>query len=449
MSASTLPVLAYSVGLVILTTLLFGLAPAILTARRDLNDVLKQAARGAGGSSGQRLRGMLVSAEVALAMVLVTSAALMIASVAKLSRVPLGFDPAGVITMRVPLRGQVYRNNPQRVAAVLTELVRRTNTLPGVVHASITRGVPGDGWNGEDFVTAENPDPPPGQSPDGNYVVVSPPYFDLMRIPVLRGRAFLESDVQNSTPVAIVNDELVREFWPNADPLGKRLRSVPVPPNAPWLTVVGVAGNVATQGPTNTAHPEVFVPLAQYPWAITPRELLVRTSPGVNTGAIVDGIRKQLRALDPAQPVSDVRPLESAMDEHLSVQRFLMWLLTAFGALSLLLAGLGVYGVLSYAVSLRTQEIGIRMALGAERGDVLTQIILRGVALGFAGIAVGAAGALSLTGFLRSQLYQTGPHDPATFVLVPAVLLIVTLSASYIPARRATAVEPMTALRCE
>ncbi len=442
-------VLAYSLGLVIVTTLFFGLAPAILSARRDLNDVLKQTSRSTGGSGGHRLRGILVSAEVALAMVLVTSAALMISSVARLSRVPLGFDPTDVIAMRVPLRGQVYRDNPQRVAAVLTELVRRVNTLPGVEHASVTRGVPTDGWDGEDFVTAENPDPPPGQSPDGNYVVVSPSYFDLMRIPLLRGRAFLESDVQNSRPVAIVNEELAREFWPHEDPLGKRLHTVPVPPNAPWMTVVGIAANVETQGPTNAAHPEIFVPVAQYPWAITPRELLVRAVPNANTAAIVAGIRKQLRALDPSLPISDVRSLEAVVGESVLVQRFLTWLLAAFGALSLLLAGLGVYGVLSYAVSLRTQEIGLRMALGAGRGDVLSHVILRGVALGFAGIAAGAAGALSLTGFLRSQLYRTGPRDPVTFVVVPVVLLIVTLSASYIPARRATAVDPMTALRCE
>jgi putative ABC transport system permease protein len=249
--------------------------------------------------------------------------------------------------------------------------------------------------------------------------------------------------------VAIVNEELVREFWSGANPLGKRIRTIPIPINSPWLTVVGVARNVRTGGRDAGVGPEIYVPLGQYPWAITPRHFLVRTTPDSNTAVTIAGIRKQLALLDPSQPISDVLPLESIVRQPLAVRNFLTWLLVAFGALALLLAGLGVYGVLSYAVTQRTQEMGIRMALGAEGGEVLRGVIIRGVALAFGGIASGFVGALLLTGYLRSQLYGVGPRDPVIFVVAPAILLAIAIAASYIPARRAIAVDPITALRYE
>jgi putative ABC transport system permease protein len=299
------------------------------------------------------------------------------------------------------------------------------------------------------FVTSENPNPAPGDGPSANYMVVSPHYFDLMRIPLFSGRPFAESDAQNTPHVAIVNQELVREIWPRANPLGRRIAIATRAGNAPWLTVAGVAGNVMTQGPAERAHPEIYVPLTQYPWMLTPRHLLVRTNPGANTASLVADIRKQLAALDSMQPISDVVPLDVVVRQPLAVTGLLTWLLVAFGLLALLLAGLGVYGVLSYAVSQRTQEIGIRMALGAERGEVLRQVLRQGIALSLAGIAVGSAGALLLTSYLRSQLYEVGPRDPIIFTLVPAILLAIATAASYIPARRATAVDPMVALRYE
>jgi putative ABC transport system permease protein len=442
------PVLTYGIGLVLLTVLLFGLAPAILTARQDLNYSLKESSRGTAGSSGHRVRGFLVAVQFALAMVLVTGAALMIVSVAKISRVPLGFDPSNVVTMRIPLRGPVYRN-PDRSAALFEKLVSRVEALPGVQNVSVSRGVPIDGWSGMDFVSEGHPNPAPGEEPAANYLVVSPHYFDLMRIPLLEGRPFVKSHAENATRVAIVNQELVRELWPGVNPLGKRISMGTNPGNARWLTVVGVAGNVTTQGPEEHAHPEIYVPLMQYPWTLTPRHFLVRTNQGTRTGVLVAGIRRELAALDPTQPISDVIPMDSIVGQSLAVRGFLTWLLVGFGALAMLLAGLGVYAVLSYAVSQRTQEIGIRMALGADRGEMLIQVIRRGIVLAFAGIAAGGAGAFLLTSYLRSQLYEVGPRDPVIFTLVPIILLATAMAASYVPARRATAVDPMVALRYE
>jgi putative ABC transport system permease protein len=444
----SLPVLAYGIGLAMLTLLLFGLAPALLAARQDLNCALKQSGRGTAGSSGNAARGFLVSAEFALAMILVIGAALMISSFARISRVPLGFDASNVITMRVPLRGSAYKTN-DRVAALFEKLIAQAGTLRGVENVSVSRGLPVDGWAGMDFVTEENPTPAPGAEPDANYLVVSPQYFRLMRIPLLQGRALSESDAHNTAPVAIVNAELVRELWSGGNPLGRRISIGTGAKHGAWLSVVGVAGDVMTQGRASSAHPEIYVPLAQYPWTLLPRHLLVRTAPGADLAPIIAGIRRELARLDPTQPISDVMPLDAVVRQPLEIRTFLTWLLTAFGALALLLAGLGVYGMLSYAVSQRTQEIGIRMALGAERGDVLTSVIQRGVALALAGVASGVAGSFALTGYLQSQLFGVGPRDPVIFTLVPVTLLAFAAAASYIPARRATVVDPIIALRYE
>ncbi len=444
-----LPVLIYAFGLVCLTGLLFGFVPALVVSRQNLNSGLRRSGRGA--TDSRRIHGLrefLVAAEFAFSIVLAIGAALMIRSFAAVSQVAMGFDAGNVLTMRVPLRSVRYRH-PERIEQFFAQLIPHVELIPGVTNASVSRGVPIEGWSGMDFVTEENPSPREGDEPTANYVVISPHYFEVMRVPVLQGRVFADRDTQNSAPVAIVNQELTRELWRGENAIGKRLKMFAANSVYPWLTVVGVVGNVMTDGPEAGPHPEIYVPFTQYPWPQAPRHLLVRTAPSANAASIIAAIRKQVAGLDSNQPVADVRPLDEIVRQPLAIRQFLMYLLMAFGALALILASLGVYGVLSYSVAQRTHEIGIRMALGAPREEVLRQVVRRGMGMALAGVCAGVVGALLLTQYLASLLYQVKPRDPVTFLAVPLMLLAIAGVASYLPARRATKVDPMVALRYE
>jgi predicted permease len=442
-----LPVLLYALGLTCATGLLFGLGPAIMVTRLDLNSGLRQSGRGSTEGRGVHgLRNFLVSAEFALSIILAIAAALMIRSFAMVSRVPLGIDARNVVTMRVPLRSTRYKD-PLRVSQFFAQLLPRMEAIPGVVGASVSRGVPIEGWAGMNFVTDRNPNPPQGEEPSANYVVVSPHYFEVMRIPLRKGRPFSEHDTQSSPQAAIVNEELARQFWQGEQPIGRRLRMRAGATSSPWLTVVGVARNVITQGPQALAQPEIYVSYTQLPWVLVPRHLVVRLAPAANRGAILSDIRKEVAGIDPDQPVSEVRPLDEIVHQPIEIQQFLTYLLFGFGALALLLASLGVYGVLSYSVAQRTHEIGIRMALGADGGEVLRQVVYRGMRMALVGLCTGVIGALALTQYLESLLFEVKPRDPFIFAAVPLLLLVIAAAASYLPARRAAKVDPMVALR--
>jgi putative ABC transport system permease protein len=438
-------VLAFTLSVALATGIAFGLVPALAASKPDLNQTLKEGGRSSSeGLRRHRLRSALVTSEFALALVLLVGAGLMIKTLVLLGRVDLGFNPQNVLTMRVSLLGPKYQD-PRVQVEFFTQVLERVKALPGVRWASVSRGLPVEGWNGMSFVTEDHPSPPPNEEPDANYLVIGPDYFRVMGIPLREGRFFINQDTHDSPRVVIVNEHLARKQWPGQNPIGKRLKMEGS--NRPWLTVVGVVGNVRTQWPYPDPLSELYVSYTQYPWLLSPRHLIIRTvsSPAGVTAAI----RREVAALDKDQPVSDVRTLDQFVGEAVAQQRFSMVLLGAFAGLALVLAAVGIYGVISYAVTQRTHEIGIRMALGAERRDVLRLVVGQGVALTLGGVGIGLTGALALTRFMSSLLYGVRPSDPVTFAVVSVVLTGVALLASYIPARRATKVDPMVALRYE
>jgi putative ABC transport system permease protein len=425
--------------------LLFGLLPGLGMSRPDWNSSLKESTKGLTGSSrSSRLRGLLVAAEFSLTFVLVIGAVLMVKTFDRLSHFDLGFKPSHVLTMRVPLRGPQYKSQ-RDVAHLFTELLSRVQALPGVQSAGVANGLPLVNHSGMGFVTESDPHPAPGAIPDANYLVVAPGYFQAMGIPLRAGRAFSDRDTEESLRVVIVNEELASQNWPGQDPLGKRIRTGDDP--MPWLTVVGVAGNVRTAGPDAPYEPELYVPYTQPPLLLGPRFLVVRTS--VAPLAMASSIRREILSLNADQPITDVRALDQVLDVTSEQRKFLTVLLGVFSALALILASIGIYGVLAYAVARRTHEIGIRMALGADRTTILTLVLAQGLRFAALGVAVGLVGALSLTHTLSSLLFAVSPTDPATFGFVISVLGLVALLAGYVPARRATKVDPMVALRYE
>jgi len=439
-------VLGFAMLLTVVTGFLFGLVPAWGMSTPNLTASLQASGRGSSDTGrGHRLRGFLVTAEFALAFVLVIGAGLMIRTLERITHFSLGFNPHNVLTLRIPLRGPQYQEQGNQ-ARFFEQLLGRVEALPGVECASVSRGLPIEGQNGMDFVVEENPHPRPEDVPAANYLVIAPHYFRTMGIPLRQGRTFTNADLQGSQRVVIVNEELVREYWPGQNPLGKRLKTG-TDPKLPWLTVVGVAGNVRTEGPDVAFEPELYVPYTQYPWLLDPRHFVVRTVG--DPLAVAQAVRREVEALDSGVPIADIRPLDQIAREPAAPRQFLMTLLAVFAGLGLVLAGVGIYGVMAYAVAQRTREFGLRMALGAQRADVLRSVVVQGLFRAGIGLAIGCAAALGLAHFMSSLLFQVQPTDPATFTAVALGLFGLALLACYIPARRATKVDPMVALRYE
>jgi len=441
-----LRVLAFALSAILATTFLFGLAPALQGARPHPTETLKETGRGGAQSprSG-RLRSILVVSEIALAMVLLVGAGLMVRTLAELSHVDLGFNPAHVLTLRVPLWGGRY-DQPQAQLEFWEHLVARIEALPGVESASASRGLPIGDWAGQFFTTSDQPNPPAGQVPDANYIVAGSDYFRTLQIPLRGGRTFNQYDTGIAGRVAIVNEELARLHWPDQDPLGKRLRPGSPDSTAPWLTVVGVAGNVHSQGPDAGFHAELYVP-CQLPWVQAPEHLLVRTYVWAKPESVIRAVVREVHRADQDVPVADIAAMERIAREPMVQQRMVMALMVSFAGLALVLSALGTYSVLSYSIAQRTREIGLRMALGAQRGNVLRLVVGGSARLALMGIAVGAAGALALTRLMTDLLFGVRATDPATFCAVIAMLVASSLLASYIPARRAIRVDPIVALR--
>jgi putative ABC transport system permease protein len=445
--ATDLRVLAFALGAVIATTFFFGLAPALQSARPNVTETLKETGRsGLQSPRSRRFRSALVVSEIALAMVLLIGAGLMVRTLMGLSRVNLGFNPESVLTLRVPLSGERYKA-PQVRAQFWEQVVSAVEALPDVESASVSRGLPINGWDGQFFTILDDPNPPPGQVPAANYVVISPDYFRTMEIPLRRGRSFNDHDTQSGERVVIVNEELARSYWPGQDPLGKQLQ---IGEQDPWRTVVGVAGDVLSQGPDVGVNPEMYIPYQQFPWLMEgPKHLIVRTSATVKPESLVGAVTREIHRVDRSQPVADIATMEEIVLEPMKQQRMVMALLASFAGLALVLSALGIYGVLSYSIAQRTREIGLRLALGADRGSVLRLVVSGGARLAIVGIAVGTAVALVLTRLMIDLLYGVRPADPVTFGIVTVILASTSLVACYIPARRAMRVDPMVALRHE
>ena len=442
------PVLGFTLAVSMLTGIVFGLVPALHASKPDLNESLKEGGRG--GTEGRQrnfVRASLVVAEVAIAMVLLVSAGLLIRSFLKLQQVSPGFNPANVLTMQLSLPRSKYAEKPQ-IASFFEQLVQRVGALPGVQSAAVGNNLPmsNDGWNASFAV--ENlqvgPDEP---SPHGDPHMITPDYFAAMGIPLLRGRYFSDADSKDALAVAIIDQTLAEQYWPDQDPIGKRIAAFFDGPRGQrhWREIVGVVGHVKQYGLDGKSKVQYYFPHTQSP---QPNLYLVVRTASEQKG-MAAAIRGALDSIDKDQPIYKVTTLEQMVSNSTSQKRFSMFLLGIFAAVALLLAAVGIYGVMSYAVTQRTHEVGIRMALGAQQKDVLALVVRQGMLMTLIGVGIGLVGAFAATQVMASLLFGVGTHDPLTFAGISVLLTAVALIASFIPARRATKVDPMIALRYE
>jgi putative ABC transport system permease protein len=437
-------VLLFTLGLAVLTGLVFGLAPALQASRVDLTGGLKEGGRGSGSSHNKRLRSVMMVSEIALSFMLLVGAGLLIKSFMKLRDVSPGFNADGVLTMRISMPSAKYPKGEPRVQ-MLRQTLERLQTVPGVQSAGAVLSLPlgGDTFNvGRSYIREGRP-ATPEESANARYLVATPDYFRTLQIPLVAGRTFTAEDVEQGTKVVIVNETMARKLWPGESPLGRRItiwRDEKFP-----REIVGVVGD--TKGALDEeAEAQMYTPYAQESgW--TGMSLVVRTTGDpLNTAAAA---RNEIRALDKGIPIYNVRTMNDVMAISVAPQRTSMLLLSAFAGVALLLAMIGIYGVTAYYVTQRTQEIGIRIALGAQMADVMKLVLRNGMALALIGVAIGLAGAFAITRVMASLLFGVNPTDVATFAIVSLCLLATALLASYLPARRATKVDPLVALRYE
>ncbi|HSK78701.1 MAG TPA: ABC transporter permease [Thermoanaerobaculia bacterium] len=438
-------VLVFTLLVSLATGLLFGLVPALSAAGRQLAESLKEGGRAmAGGVRGRAMRNLLVAGQVALTLVLLVGAGLLIQSFARLQAVDPGFDPEGVLTVSYTLPQASYAEEPRQIA-FSQQIVERVKALPGVLAAATVYPLPLSGSNMVlAFAVEGRPEPPRNEVPSTNVRAVTPDYFKAMGIPILEGRAFTEREDERAPWAVVINRTMANKVWPGESPLGKRFTfDDPGQPDTKWLTVVGVVGEVRHNAMNEEAGSEAYWSQLQNP--MPDAALVVRTSQDPAT--LAGPVREQVKALDPNLPIDQIRTLEELVSASLSQSRFKTVLLALFAGLALVLAAVGVYGVVSYTVAQRTHEIGIRMALGAQRQSVLRLVVGQGMVLVLAGVAAGLLGAWFASRYLEDQVYGVSAKDPATFLAVPLVLAAVAFVANYLPARRATQVDPLVALR--
>jgi len=441
-------VILFTIAIGVVTGVLFGLVPAF-AATRGLSATLKEGGRGAVTSrGGTRVRGVLVVAELALAVMLLAGAGLLMRSFMKLQAVDPGFKVDPALTFDLTLPDARYKETDQQIA-FYDQLLPRLRGLPGVQAASAVMGLP---LSGLDFIISfevgGRPPVPPAQQPAMQVRVATPEYFSTIGIPLKRGRMFTEDDRAQTPKVVLITEAAAKQFFPNEDPIGKTIKlgwgRGPGKPRAGG-EVVGIVGDIKDEGLSEPNPPQIYMPLRQWPVSFV--TILMKTS--VPPTALTEGARAQVAAIDPNLPLSNVGTLEAIVAKSISQQRFYMTLLSLFAAVALVLAAIGIFGVLSYAVSQRTREIGIRMALGAQERTVITLVVRQAMLLVGTGVLAGTVLALYLSQTMSKMLFSVRPTDPTTFVSVAAVLAGVALFASYLPARRATRVDPIVALRAE
>jgi putative ABC transport system permease protein len=441
-----LRVVLFTTGLALLTGILFGLVPALRLSAPNLTDAMREGGRSStSGQSHNRLRSGLVVAETAFGVMLLIGAGLFIRSLDRLSHAPLGFNPTHLLTASFDLSETAYK--PDQQDRFVHDLLARLRTLPGVTAAAGSLPLPliNDRWT-ISFNLVDHPVPEANQ-PSAGFYVVAPGFFETMQIPLVRGRTFGERDHRNAPPVMIVTDAFAKKFFPTEDPIGKRVEigAGEGPARARYKTreIVGVVGDIRNSNLAKAPAPAYYVPLPQLMWGAP--NLVIRT-PG-DPRSVASQVRAVLSSMDPTAPLYDVRPMDDYLALDLGRARFQTVLLGFFAGVALLLTAVGLYGVIAFAVAQRTHEIGIRVALGASRRDVLGMVLNRGIVLTVAGITLGVFSAAALSRLIQSLLYETPPLDPLTYIAVCVILSGVALLASYIPARRATRVDPMVALR--
>jgi putative ABC transport system permease protein len=437
--------LLFTLAVSALTGLIFGLAPALQATRASFNDTLKEGGRTSGANARSRLRSLLVVSEITLSLVLLVGAGLMIKSFVGLTQVEPGFNPSNIVVMDLTLAGDKYEK-PQPRVDFYQQLLRKIATLPGVESVGAVNVLPLSRSNTSANFTIEGRTPPAkGQETDADWRASSPNYPAAMNIPLRRGRYLNDRDDREDAPrVILINDALASQFFPNEDPLGKRLDFGDAEKKGYW-EIVGVVGNVRHEGLEEKINPEVYVAHAKSPWRSM--TLVVRTAN--DPTQIVSTVQNELRSIDRDQPIFNVRTLDRVVHESLAGPRVAAAMMGVFALVALLLATIGIYAVMSYAVTQRTHEIGVRLALGAQPRDILRMVVGQGMLLTLIGLVIGLGASLLLTKAMTKVLYNVTATDPATFVSITILLTLVAFAANYFPARRATRVDPMQALRYE
>ncbi|MEJ7813445.1 MAG: ABC transporter permease [Gemmatimonadaceae bacterium] len=442
-------VMAFTLGISLVTGLLFGVVPALQTSKTNLQETLKEGGRSSSADrGGHAVRRVLVVSEVALALTLLIGAGLLLKSFARLQRVETGFDPGGLLTFNVQLPAAKYPSDTAQIA-FFDQVLPRLAGVAGVqsVGASSTMPFSG-GWSTGTF-TVEGLQLAPNQpNPWGDIRTVSPDFFETLRVPLKQGRLFAEGDHTGAPRVVVVDEEMVKRYWPNATPIGKRITRNNNPDGSPrWLEVVGVVGHTKQEGLDAESRVQLYFPYAQRGTPFL--TVAVRTTPGADPLRALPAVREVVRSVDRDIPLSQVRTMSAMVEASVGERRLSMILLGVFATIALVLASIGIYGVMSYSVTQRSRELGVRMALGAERRSVLGLVMRQGMTLALSGVVLGVLGALALTRLIRNQLYSVGATDPATFVAVALLLAGIALVATFIPALRATRVDPVVALRQE
>jgi putative ABC transport system permease protein len=435
-------VLAFTVGMTVVTGILFGLAPALHASRADLTSGLREGARGQAGGGGRKLRRVLVVAETALALVLLAGAGLLLRSFVQLQAVDRGFDSANVLVGNVNAPRARF-DNADKIIALYDRLVERLRAVPGAESTALVSVLPLSGADSDfAFLIEGRPKPTtPAEQPTAWYRIVSSDYFRTMRIRIVRGRALSDQDGNSAPGAVVINESLARKYWPNEEALGRRI-SV----DDRTFTIAGIVADIRHRGPDRPPDEELYVHYRQYPERGT---VIVARSASGNPASLAPAIREAVRAVDPALPVANVTTMERLEADAVSQPRFVMQLVGLFAAVALALALVGVYGVLSYAVAQRTSEIGVRMALGATRGDVLRLVLVDGLRMVAVGAAIGVAGAAAAGRAMRAVLFGVDAVDLPTLAVTVAVLLAAAALACAAPARRAIRIDPVEALRYE
>jgi predicted permease len=440
-------VVAFTVLISLLTGILFGLVPALQASKTGLNETLKEGGRGTtGGARQRRVRAYLVVSEIALALVLLVGAGLMIKSFARLLDVDPGFRTENLLTMQMALPGTKYRE-PHQVRAFYQQSLEQIKGIPGVQSASATSNLPlsGSVSSGSFQIEGRPPLAPGEASPHSDRRSITQDYFQTMAIPLMKGRYFTDQDSPDSQPVAIIDETMARIYWPDEDPVGKRVSWSSNNGNPIWAEIVGVVGAVKHLGLDGVVRGQLYMPHNQRSQGAM--YLVIRTSG--NPTSVAGAVKSAIQIVDRDQPVYNIKTMEEYLAGSVAKRRFTMLLFGIFGALALILAAVGLYGVMSYSVTQRTHEIGIRMALGAKQSDVLRLVVGQGMLLALAGVGIGLGAAFALTRLMSSLLFGVGATDPLTFITISLILTGVALAASFVPARRATKVDPMIALRYE